>query len=208
MLGMEKDVSAAVGVIQGGTTRAIDIGCVNGRFFDNNSAVGLEPMVTITQAGMKHVKGTLRYVLAAVLTVLRHRPWQMRLAWDGGDYVGPVALVSVGNTRRTGGAFFMTPRASPDDGWLDFIYGGEIGRPRLLRLLPTTFDGSHIEEPEISYERTAHLTIDCEPGTPIQADGELFEESATHIEYSILPGVLRVLVAATKAAPGSALVER
>ena len=194
MLGLEKDLDASIATIKAGETRDIDVGLVNGRYFDNNSAVGLEPMVSITQAAMKRIKGTPRYILAALMTVLKHRPWQMKLVWDGGQYEGPTTLVSVGNTRRTGGAFFMTPEARPEDGYLDFIYGGGIGRPRLLRLLPTTFDGTHVEEPEIEYERTTRLTIECEPATPIQADGELFELAASHIEYSILPGALAVIV--------------
>jgi YegS/Rv2252/BmrU family lipid kinase len=198
-LSLEKDLETACRTIRAGLTRAIDVGRVNNRYFDNNSAVGLEPMVSITQVAMKRVKGTPRYVLAALKTILKHKPWHMRLVWDDGQYEGLVTLVSVGNTRRTGGTFFMTPDARPDDGFLDFIYGGDVGRPRLLRLLPTTFDGSHVHEPEIEYERTRRLSIACEPATPVQADGELFDLAATHIEYSILPSKLLVIV------PGGAL---
>jgi diacylglycerol kinase (ATP) len=194
MLDLEKEIEAACRVIMAGHTRVVDVGCVNGRFFDNNSAIGLEPMVTITQAAMKRVKGTPRYILAALKTILGHRPWHVRLAWDDGEYEGPVALVSVGNTRRTGGAFWMTPRAEPDDGWLDFVFTGKLGRLKLLRLLPTTFDGSHVDQPEVSYARTTRLTIECDPPTPVQADGELFDLSATHIEYTVLPGRLRLIV--------------
>jgi len=193
MLGLEKEVEAACRRIMAGHTRTIDVGCVNGRYFDNNSAVGLEPMVTITQMAMKRIQGTPRYILAALKTILSHQPWHMRLTWDDGEYEGPVALVSVGNTRRTGGAFWMTPRAEMDDGYLDFVFAGGLGRLKLLRLLPTTFDGSHVERPEVTYLRTTRLTIECDPPTPIQADGELFEPSATHIEYTILPRRLRVI---------------
>jgi len=194
MLGLEKEVEAACRVILAGHTRTVDVGCVNGRFFDNNSAIGLEPMVTVTERTIKRVKGTPRYVLAALKAILSHKPWHMRLAWDDGEYEGPVALVSVGNTPRTGGAFWMTPRAEPDDGYLDFVFAGGLGRLRLLRLLPTTFDGSHVEHPEVTYVRTTRLTIECDPPTPIQADGELFDLSATRIEYAILPARLRVIV--------------
>lgn len=196
MLGLEKEVGAACRVIQAGHTRTVDVGFVNGRYFDNNSAVGLEPMVTITQAAMKWPKGMARYVLAALKAILRHKPWHMRLAWDSGGYEGPVTLVSVGNTRRTGGMFWMTPRAELDDGFLDFVFGGGIGRLKLLRLLPMTFNGSHVEQPEVIYARTTRLTITCDPPTPIQADGEVFELAATHIEYTILPRRLRVIVPA------------
>jgi diacylglycerol kinase (ATP) len=194
MLGLVKDVTAACRTILAGHTRVVDVGCVNGRFFDNNSAIGLEPMVTITQAAMKRVKGTPRYILAALKTILGHRPWHVRLVWDDGEYEGPAALVSVGNTRRTGGAFWMTPRAEPDDGYLDFVFTEKLGRLKLLRLLPMTFDGSHVERPEVSYARTTRLTIECDPPTPVQADGELFDLSATHIEYTVLPGRLRLIV--------------
>ena len=194
MLGMEKEVEAACQTILAGHTRTIDVGCVNGRYFDNNSAVGLEPMVTLTQAAMKRIKGIPRYVLAALKTILTHKPWHMRITWDDGEYNGPATLVSIGNTRRTGGMFWMTPRAEVDDGYLDFIFSGGMGRLAILRLLPKTFDGSHVEDPRVQYVRTTHLTVECNPPTPIHADGELFELSATHIEYAILPGRLRVIV--------------
>lgn len=193
-LGLPKDIAAACRVIVAGRQRLLDLGRVNGRYFDNNSAVGLEPMVTVTQERMQRIKGTPRYIIAAVRTILTYRPWWMRFTWDGGEYEGETALVSVGNTRRTGGAFYMTPRAEPDDGMLDFVFAGGLGRLRLLRLLPTTFDGSHIERPEVHYERTTRLTIECDPPTPIQADGELFDRAATRIVYEVVPGRLRVLV--------------
>lgn len=196
MLGLEKEVEAACRVILAGHTRVVDVGRVNSRFFDNNSAIGLEPMVTITERRMKRIKGTPRYILAALKAILKHEPWRVRIVWDDGEYEGAAALVSVGNTRRTGGAFWMTPRAEPDDGCLDFVFAGELGRLKLLRLLPTTFDGSHVDRPEVTYVRTTRLTIDCDPPTPIQADGELFELSASHIEYTILPGGLRLIVPA------------
>lgn len=193
-LGLPKDIVAACRVILEGCERLIDLGRVNGRYFDNNSAVGLEPMVTVTQEKMQRVHGTPRYILAAVRTILAHRPWQMRLVWDDGEYVGKAALVSVGNMRRTGGAFYMTPRAEPDDGLLDFVFAGGMSRLRLLRLLPTTFNGSHVDQPEVYYVRTTRLTIECDPPTPIQADGELFDRAATHITYEVIPAALRVLV--------------
>jgi len=193
-LSLPKDIVAACRVILEGCERLIDLGRVNGRYFDNNSAVGLEPMVTVTQEKMQRVHGTPRYILAAVRTILAHRPWQMRLVWDDGEYVGKATLVSVGNMRRTGGAFYMTPRAEPDDGLLDFVFAGGMSRLRLLRLLPTTFNGSHVDQPEVYYVRTTRLTIECDPPTPIQADGELFDRTATHITYEVIPAALRVLV--------------
>lgn len=194
MLQLPRCVTEACRCIRAGQERIIDVGWVNGRYFGNNSAVGLEPMVTLRQMRMSRLKGTPRYVAAALLTIMNHRDWQMTVEWDEGRYEGPAALVSVGNSPRTGGAFFMTPHAQLDDGKLDLTLGGGASRLRLLRLLPTTFNGSHIHEPEIVTGRTSRLTIACRPPTPIQADGEVFERAATRIDYRVLPGKLRVIV--------------
>ncbi len=197
MLGLPHDIAAACRVIAAGHERVIDIGRVNGRYFDNNSAIGLEPVVTLTQAQIKRIKGTPRYVVAALKAILSHRPWHMHMVWDGGEHEGGVTLVSVGNTPRTGGAFYMTPRARPDDGVLDFTFAEGMGRIRLLRLLPTTFDGSHVEQAGVHYEQTTRLTITCTPPTPIHADGEIIDRAATRITYEVLPARLRVLVPAS-----------
>ena len=200
-LKMHKETTAACQVIVDGYERVIDLGLVNGRYFDNNSAVGLEPMVSIAHEKMVRLKGIIRYLVAALKAILTHHPWHMRLEWDGGEFEGPVTLVSVGNTPRTGGLFYMTPKAEPDDGKLDFCFAGQMSRLKLLLLLPKTFDGSHIERPDVYYERTTRLTISCDPSTPIQADGELFELAATQITYEALPARLKVLVPAPSTGP-------
>ena len=193
-LGIPDEIEAAVETIARGDTRNVDAGRVNGRCFGNNSAVGLEPVISQENDRLVHVKGTIRYLLAALICILRRPQWTMTLQWDGGRYEGSVLLVSVGNTRRTGGVFFMTPQAEPDDGQLDFVFAPAMSRLKTLRLLPMTFNGSHIQRPEVSYCSTTRLHITCRPGTPIQADGEVFEPDTSEILYEILPGKLTVIV--------------
>lgn len=193
-LKLPTDITAACHRIAAGNSRLIDVGCVNGRYFANNSAVGLEPVVTVTQHRMRWIKGSVRYIVAALKCILAAKPWQARLEWDAGVFEGPVVLVSVGNGPRTGGAFFITPKAQVDDGQFDFVYGLGMSRLRLLWLLPQTFSGRHLGSRMVVNRRTTELAITITPASPIQADGEVFETSATHIKYKILPGRLRVIV--------------
>jgi diacylglycerol kinase family enzyme len=164
---------------------------VNGRYFDNNSAVGLEPVVTLENASLTWLRGMIRYLVAAVIAIIKRPVWKGKLEWDDGEYEGSIALISVGNTTRTGG-FYMTPNAIIDDGLLDFIYAPALGRLRLLQLLPKALTGNHIHEPEVRQGRTKHLSIHIQPSTPVQADGEVFEMGTTEVEYQVLPGALRV----------------
>lgn len=194
MLALSRDVNVICQKIAQGETRSIDVGLVNGRYFVNNSAVGLEPVISLINNNMRQmIKGNTRYILAALRGIFQAKPWAMRLTWDTGIYEGPITLVSVGNSPRTGGAFYMTPQAKVDDGLLDFVYGVRMNRWQMLKLLPQTFSGKHIHHPLVVYQRTKSLSITASPSTPIQTDGEVFETGATEVHYQILPQKLRVI---------------
>ncbi len=192
VLEIPRDMNKAMQLIIDGQTRVIDIGTVNGHYFDNNSAIGLEPMVSLENIRLTWLKGVVRYLTAAVLTILKKKSWHAQLKWDDGEYEGSLSLVSVGNTHRTGGVFYMTPSAKIDDGFLDFIYAPALSRIRLFQLLPKTQTGAHINEPEVKEHRTRRLTIRTNTPTPIQADGEVISTNATEITYEILPRALCV----------------
>jgi diacylglycerol kinase (ATP) len=194
MLSLPDDIMLACQRLTTGHTRVIDVGEVNGRYFANNSAIGLEPMVTLAHEQMRWLKGDLRYLLAALRTIISAQSWRGRLTWDEGEYDGPITLVSVGNSPRTGGVFYMTPEAILDDGLLDFVYAEGLTRWQMLTLLPKTFTGKHIHHPLVSNRRTTALTASITPGTPIQADGVIIHRNATEINYRIIPSKLRVIV--------------
>jgi YegS/Rv2252/BmrU family lipid kinase len=191
---LPRDVTAACQRIAAGNSCVIDVGTVNGQFFANNSALGLEPVVTINHEQMRRVKGNLRYLLAALKGIIQAKPWHMRLVWDDGAYEGSVTLVSVGNSNRTGGLFYMTPYAMLDDGLLDIVYALGLTRWQLLKLLPKTFKGDHIHHPMVRYLRSKSVSITASPCTPIQADGEVIDRTATEVNYSIIANKLRVIV--------------
>ena len=194
MLALPRDLLAACQRVKAGETRLIDVGQVNDRYFVNNSAVGLEPIVSLAHEEMRWVQGDLRYIWAAVKAIIQAKFWYMKLTWDNGDGEDVMTLVSVGNSRRTGGSFYMTPHAELDDGYLDFVYAPKFSRLALLKLLPQTFKGNHIHHPQVVYLQTTNLKITASPATPIQADGEIIDRHATEIHYRIFPKKLRVIV--------------
>lgn len=194
VLNIPGDISEACKLLATGNSRTIDIGCVNGHYFANNSAIGLEPVVTITQNNMRWMKGTIRYVAAALKVVYKAQTWNMRVEWDTGMYDGPMVLVSVGNGHRSGGAFYITPNAKVDDGKFDFVYGIGMSRLKMLSLLPKIFTGNHIHDKRVGYLQTTSLSITTSPETPLQADGEVIDEKATEIHYQIFPQKLQIIV--------------
>ena len=195
-LKMPRDLDTAARVIAAGKTRNMDIGSVNGLYFDNNSAMGFEPYVTLIQQRITLIKGMTRYLVAALLGVMDKPIWMGTIEWDGGRYEGPILLVTVGNGPRTGG-FYMTPHADLFDGKLTFTYGYTASRLRELSLLPKALKpgkGSYVEEPEIHEQTAIWIKLHVESPTPAHVDGEIFTQGIQDLEYHIHPGRLRILL--------------
>ena len=196
-LNIPKDLTAAAEIIAAGHTRRLDVCQVNERCFINNSGIGLETTVTVIQMGMKRVQGVVRYLLATLVAIYRNPQWRMDIEWDGGEYHGPVTLVSVGNNPRTGGIFYTVPNASPYDGKLSFVYGSISTRGEILRTLPKIMkpgEGNYTEHPQIHEEHCTWLRIHAEPTTPVHADGEVFDLAIQDVEFRVHPGRVPILL--------------
>jgi diacylglycerol kinase family enzyme len=68
-LGLPTEPAAIAAAVRRGKTRRIDLGRVNGWVFDNNSAVGLEPVVTLYNTRMRRLRGIVRYLVAALRAI-------------------------------------------------------------------------------------------------------------------------------------------
>ncbi len=190
------DLGMAARVIASGRTHKIDVCRVNQMYFVNNSAIGLEPYVTLIQQRITWISGMVRYLVAAVRGILAYPIWTAKVEWDSGKYEGPISLLTVGNSPRTGGVFYMTPHADPFDGKLTFVYGFGNSRRRLFKLLPAAMKpgaGNYVEAPDIHEENTTRIKIHLEKPTPAHVDGEIFDEAIQDLDYSIEPGRLLLL---------------
>jgi diacylglycerol kinase family enzyme len=194
-LGIPTDIPGAVKVIAVGVPRRIDLGQVTAwdlsgnskkiRYFDNNSAIGLEPNVTLIQQRISWLRGSIRYIVATLIAVAKNPQWNMQLEWEDGEYSGPVTLVTAGNNPLTGGVFYMAPHADPYDGKLNCVYGYIPSRMQILRVLPRTMKagaGNYVEHPAIHEINVSWLKIHTDQPTPL------------HAEYRLLPGYLPVLM--------------
>jgi len=192
--GVPTQLRAACEAIKRGNTRRLDLGMVNGRYFDNNVGAGFEAQVTIESRKIKRLRGTLLYLIA-VLRALAHYPSPtMRVVWDSGEVTRPLLMVSIGNGRRTGGGFFVTPDAVQDDGLFDLGIAMALPRLQILKLLPKVMRGTHKNDPAIMLTRTTHVIVESDYPLPVHADGEVIFTDATRLEISMQPLRLEMIV--------------
>ena len=194
---LPKELDASIRVISQGSIRELDLCQVNERFFDNNAAIGLEPYITLIQQRIKRLRGVLRYLIATLKGIYDNPGWNMQLEWEDGSYEGPVTLVTVGNSPRTGGLFYVTPHADPFDGRLTFVYGFVKTRREMLRVLPMIMKsgpGNYTEHPAIREIHSTWLRVHSQTPTPLHADGEILSSGIQNLEFKIYPKRLLILV--------------
>lgn len=194
-LGLPTDLNEAAKVIAAGSTKLLDLGKLNGKYFVNNSAAGLEPYVSIKHEKIKWIKGLARYLVAAVQGIMDKPEWSGEVRWDDGEYKGKLSLLSIGNGRRTGG-FFMTPHADMFDGKLTLAFGYRATRLGLFQALPRAFNedkGNYVEMEGMRELHATKISIKLDKPSPAHTDGELFPEWIQNFEYEILPQGLKML---------------
>ena len=86
----------------------------------------------------------------------------------------------------------MAPEAELDDGLLDVVIIGDLGKFELLRTLPIVYKGTHITHPKVRVEKTTHIAIESSERVLVHADGELLGEGT--VSFWLMPAALSIVV--------------
>jgi len=199
MVGVPRNLRAAVRAIARGAYRRVDVGRVGGRWFVNNAGMCMEARVTLENDRVRHLRGRWRYPVALLRVLGSLRAWQVRVDWAGGRFDGEAYLVSVCNSARNGGFFPMAPGARLDDGCFDLVIVPYVSRARVPALLAKLVRGVHVRDRRVIFVRSPRIQLRCDPGSPLHADGEVLGRQVRDVELVNWPRRLRVLVPAAVA---------
>ena len=86
----------------------------------------------------------------------------------------------------------IAPRAEVNDGLIEYVRWGPIGRLGLIRNLPTLYDGTHINHPLASRRAVRRIDFYLDGPVDVMVDGEVL---SLHCEtLDVLPSALDVVV--------------
>ncbi|MDO9070268.1 MAG: phosphoribosylaminoimidazolesuccinocarboxamide synthase, partial [Deltaproteobacteria bacterium] len=172
MAGISRNLDQAAARLALAQLRIVDVGTAHyrvgdawfDRYFNNNMGVGLEAAVILESNKILKLRGMLLYATAAVRALIKQKSPYMNISWeleDGEvvDYDKHTLMVSVGNSPRAGGGFYLTPDAKMDDHFLDVAIAKDISRPAVLALLPRAMFGKHTGHHAVTMLRVQALTI-------------------------------------------------
>lgn len=196
-LGIPTEVVEAVGLLAAGTTRAIDVGEVNGRRFLCIASCGFDSDANRIANEAKLVRGNLVYLYAALRALAAWKPAEFVVTVDGAETRVRGYSVAVANSKAYGGGMLIAPNAEIDDGELDIVISGDVSKLRFLSSMPKLFKGTHIEHDEVQVLRGAEVRVEADRPFAVYGDGDHIADLPAALR--LLPGALDVIAPAAPA---------
>ena len=191
VVGIPTEITAAARLLASGGTRAIDVGEVNGRRFLCIASCGFDAEANRIANEARFVKGNLVYAYAALRALVAWRSARFELVLDGERHEVRGYSVAAANSKAYGGGMFLAPDALLDDGQLDVVSVGEVGKLRYLANLPKVFKGAHLGHEEVTVRRAAEVRIAADRALAVYADGDHIADLPATIR--VLPRALNVI---------------
>jgi len=197
--GLSLDLETACRVVARAQTRLLDVGLFDAenespRFFGNGVGMGFDAMANLESRKIKRLSGSLLYLVAVLRTLAFYfdAP-HTSICVDGEEFVQESCLISVMNGCRMGGAFYITPDSSMEDGLLDLCVANKVGRPKMVAFVPKFMRGTHVTDRDITMKRGMRVTVDSGAPWVSHIDGEIYGVGAQHYTVEVFPQRLRLI---------------
>jgi YegS/Rv2252/BmrU family lipid kinase len=191
VVGIPTDPAAAVAVLAGGRERPIDVGVANGERFLCIASLGFDSDANRIANEARLLSGGPVYAYAALRALAQWRPARFTVVIDGRSRSFSGYSVAVANSKAYGGGMFVAPDAELDDGLLDVVTTGMVGKARFLVNLPSVFKGTHVERDEVEVARGRVVEVSADRPFDVYADGDLL--TSLPVRVSLLERALRVI---------------
>lgn len=168
--------------------------------FISSLAAGFDAAIALrAHRGPKWLTGMPRYLRATLLELAQISNQRIEVVIDGRPvHNSPALFASSLNTRSYGSGMPATPAARIDDGLLNLLLAGQLGRLQALLMLPRLLKGTHIPHPRIATHTFTQLKLAAASPLPLAADGEPVQ-AASVVNVRVLPKALWVVRAPEKA---------
>ena len=167
------------------------------RFFINEADVGFGAIVVEASKRLPNYFGRkinyLPHVLGGIGSLFGYK--NKRIALRVEEEVEDTCvctMVVIANGSYFGGGMCIAPDAKPDDGLLDMIIFGDMGKSEMMKIWQMTYNGRHVSHHKVRSRKIRSVAIQCDEKVLVEADGELLGEGP--VSFSVLPSALSIVV--------------
>ena len=160
----------------------------------NLLSVGFTADVATLRARRLAGWGEFGYQSSIFITLarFRRRPFPLRVDEDEQVDRRRCLFLTFNNSKYTGGTMMIAPKAEVNDGFIEYVRWGPIGRWGLIRNLPTLYDGTHIHHPLAERRSAKKVEFLLDGPVDVMVDGEVFTLECKMLD--VLPSALNVMV--------------
>jgi diacylglycerol kinase (ATP) len=160
----------------------------------NLLSMGFSADVATLRARRFSAWGEVGYQTSIFISLVRfrRRPFPLRVDRESEIDRRPCLFLTFSNSKFTGGTMMIAPKAEVNDGLIEFVRWGPIGRLGLIRNLPTLYDGTHINHPLAERRAARRIDFDLEAPVDVMVDGEVLTLHCQSLD--VLPSALNVVV--------------
>ena len=162
-------------------------------YYINLLSMGFSADVATLRARRFSSWGEIGYQASIILTLARfnRRPFPVRVDGAGGFDNRRCLFLTFNNSKFTGGTMMIAPNAEIDDGLVEYVRWGPIGRLGLIRNLPRLYDGTHIQHPLAERKAARRVEFNLDAPIDVMVDGEVLTLHCE--ELDVLPAALNVV---------------
>jgi diacylglycerol kinase (ATP) len=163
-------------------------------YYINLLAMGFAADVAALRARRFSGWGELGYQSSIFISLarFRRRPFPLRVDGQGKIDRRPCLFVTFNNSKFTGGTMMIAPNAQVNDGLIEYVRWGPIGRLGLIRNLSTLYDGTHIHHPLAERREAKRIEFHLDAPVDVMVDGEVLTLQCQTLD--VLPSALRLVV--------------
>ena len=138
--------------------------------------------------------GEIGYQFAIFLSLarFRRRPFPLRINGEEPVDRRPCLFLTFSNSKFTGGTMMIAPQAETNDGLIEYVRWGPIGRLGLIRNLPKLYDGTHVNHPLAERRAAKRVEFQLDSPVDVMVDGEVLTVQCQYLD--VLPSAVNVVV--------------
>jgi diacylglycerol kinase family enzyme len=169
------------------TTRTVDAGKVNDRYFLNVVGMGFDIAVIDDAANTPFLRGDMLYKFCALKQLFRFPGIKLGIAEGGNspDTWMDVLMLTISNANYFGGSFHIAPRASLQDGKVDLVAIHDAPALTRAKLFDIVGKGKHEGHDKVVFRTAVSFSIHFQGTLRYEADGEVYSSPSPLVVTSI-----------------------
>jgi diacylglycerol kinase (ATP) len=200
--GIPKKTADAVAVLAAGASRRIDLG--RARFTNYRGVEEVRMYANAASCGMtgdvaaranrssKRFGGTASFLYATVAAFAQWHNVAFEIDIDGERRTAVANNVICANGKYLGGGMKLAPDALQDDGLLDVLVIGDVGKVDLALNVGRLYRGTIARHAKVTSLRAARIHCAPERPLPVEIDGE--QPGVTPVTFDVAAGAVELIV--------------